>query len=45
MIPILLQFQKDMPELFGDIEYNHDFPIEKYASVVVDREEKGDEER
>ena len=45
MIPILLQFQKDMPELFGDIEYNHDFPIEKYASVVIDREEKGDEER
>ena len=45
MIPILLQFQKDMPELFGDIEYNHDFPIEKYASVIIDREERGDEER
>ena len=31
MIPILLQFQKDMPELFGDIGYNKDFPNEKYA--------------
>ena len=39
MIPVLLQFQKDMPELFGDIEYNKDFPNEKYANVVIDEEE------
>ena len=43
MIPVLLQFQKDMPELFGDIEYNKDFPVEKYANVSIDREtEKGE---
>lgn len=40
MIPVLLQFKKDMPELFKDIEYNKDFPVEKYASVEIDREEE-----
>ena len=40
MIPVLLQFKKDMPELFKDVEYNKDFPVEKYASVEIDREEE-----
>ena len=35
MIPLLLKFQYMMPELFGEIEYDRDFPIEKYAEVDI----------
>lgn len=35
MIPLLLNFQKNMPEIFGDIEYNTDFPKEKYAKLII----------
>lgn len=35
MIPLLLKFQYMMPELFGKIEYDRDFPIEKYAEVDI----------
>lgn len=33
MIPLLLYFKKEMPELFSNIEYDEEFPVEKYASV------------
>ena len=34
MIPLLLYFKEQMPELFADIEYDRDFPIDKYAQVI-----------
>ena len=33
LIPLLLLFKTEMPELFGDIEYDIDFPKEKYAKL------------
>lgn len=33
LIPLLLEFKKEMPELFSDIEYDTTFPIEKYADL------------
>ena len=33
LIPLLLKFKEDMPELFDNIEYNTDFPKEKYAKL------------
>ena len=35
MIPILKYFQKEMPELFNDIEYNDEFDENKYAELKV----------
>ena len=35
LIPLLLKFQEDMPELFGKIEYDTDFPAEKYAKLSI----------
>lgn len=35
MIPLLLNFKKNMPEIFGDIEYDEDFPKEKYAKLII----------
>lgn len=35
LIPLLLKFQEDMPELFGKIEYDTDFPREKYAKLSI----------
>ena len=35
MIPLLLKLQYMMPELFGNIEYDKDFPIDKYAEVDI----------
>lgn len=35
LIPLLLKFKEDMPELFNDIEYDNNFLIEKYASLSV----------
>ena len=32
-IPLLLKFKADMPELFGDIEYDTEFPKEWYAEI------------
>lgn len=34
-IPLLLHFQAAMPDLFNDIEYDHGFPPEHYASVIL----------
>lgn len=33
LIPLLLKFKYTMPELFDDIEYDKDFPLEWYAEV------------
>lgn len=33
LIPLLLKFKADMPELFSDIEYDTEFPKEKYAEI------------
>ena len=33
MIPVLLNFKYNMPELFQDIEYNTQFPKDKLAKV------------
>lgn len=35
MIPLLLKFKEDMPEIFGKIEYNEKFPKEDYAKVTI----------
>lgn len=35
MIPLLLKFKEDMPEIFDTVEYNTEFPKEKYAEVKV----------
>ena len=42
MIPLLLYFKRCMPELFEDINYNEEFPIDKYAEIrkVTDDDEK-----
>lgn len=34
MIPLLLKLQEDMPAIFGNIEYNKDFPVDKYAKLI-----------
>lgn len=34
LIPLLLKFKEDMPEIFGDIPYDEDFPKEKYAKIL-----------
>lgn len=34
MIPLLLDFKKQMPEIFNSVEYNEDFPKEKYAKII-----------
>lgn len=33
LIPLLLKFKEDMPELFDEVEYDIDFPKEKYAKL------------
>lgn len=39
LIPLLLLFKKEMPELFNNIEYDLDFPKEKYAKLVMRNEQ------
>lgn len=34
LIPLLLKFKEDMPEIFESVEYDEDFPKEKYAKVL-----------
>lgn len=34
MIPLLLLFKKEMPEIFDTIDYNKEFPEEKYAKIT-----------
>ena len=33
LIPLLLKFQYMMPELFGDIEYDKEFPVDWYSEI------------
>lgn len=35
LIPLLLKFKEEMPELFDEIEYDTDFPKEKYAELSM----------
>ena len=35
LIPLLLLFQKEMPELFNDIDYGGNFPKEKFAELRI----------
>lgn len=39
MIPLLLYFKLEMPEIFGDIEYNKEFDKDKYAKLNIIKEE------
>lgn len=34
LIPLLLYFKDEMPEIFGDVPYDTDFPKEKYAKLT-----------
>ena len=34
LIPLLLKFKQDMPEIFESVEYDEDFPKEKYAPLL-----------
>ena len=40
LIPLLLKFKAEMPELFEGIEYDTDFPKEKYAQLTVISDEQ-----
>ena len=35
LIPLLLKFKYTMPELFDEIEYDTDFPMDKYAELGI----------
>ena len=35
IIPLLLKFKKDMPEIFDDINYNENFDKNKYAKLTI----------
>ena len=39
LIPLLLYFKQEMPELFDKIEYDTNFPKEKYAKLVIGNEQ------
>lgn len=36
MIPLLIYFQETMFQVFGNIEYNKDFPKDKYAKLILE---------
>lgn len=38
MIPLLLYFKEQMPEIFESVEYNKKFPQDKYAKLTVEGE-------
>ena len=40
LIPLLLKFKEDMPEIFSDVEYDEEFPKEKYAKLLTMKEEE-----
>ena len=35
MIPLLIHFKENMPEIFDNIEYDMDFKTGKYAKLIV----------
>ena len=39
MIPLLLYFKEQMPEIFNNIDYNKEFSEEKYAELIIMKEE------
>ena len=39
MIPLLLYFKEQMPEIFNNINYNKEFSEEKYAELTIMKEE------
>lgn len=39
LIPLLLYFKQEMPELFDKIEYDTNFPKDKYAKLVIRNEQ------
>ena len=39
MIPLLLYFKEQMPELFNDISYDNTFPQNKYAKIITEKYE------
>ena len=39
LIPLLLYFKQEMPELFEKIEYDTNFPKDKYAKLVIGNEQ------
>ncbi len=38
LIPLLKYFQEEMPEIFGDVEYDKDFNPEAYAKLTIEEE-------
>ena len=38
LIPLLKYFQEEMPEIFGDIEYDKDFNPKYYAKLSIEDE-------
>lgn len=38
MIPLLKYFQEQMPEIFGDIEYDKEFKEEYYAKILINED-------
>lgn len=38
LIPLLKYFQEEMPEIFGDVEYDKDFNPESYAKLTIEEE-------
>lgn len=38
LIPLLLLFKEQMPEIFGDVEYDKDFNPEYYAKLTVEED-------
>ena len=34
MIPLLLKFKKEMPEIFDNVEYDKEFDSAKYAKIT-----------
>ena len=39
MIPLLLYFKEEMPEIFGEIQYDVDFPKGEYAEIQITENE------
>lgn len=35
LIPLLLKFKEDMPEIFENVEYDKEFPKEKFAKIYM----------
>ena len=38
LIPLLKYFKEEMPEIFGDIEYDEEFNPNYYAKLIIDKE-------